>query len=248
MPGGLTTRFQPIVSLHTSRPAVLALEALTRGPSGSRFERADALFAHARQCNLEAEVDRACIATALETVQQYGLTQDLFLNIHPETLRRDRGFPLFASAVASRCGVAMNRLTFELVERGRNMVDGSIRAALGALTSAGSRIALDDFGGGLSDHAVLRQCEPDFVKIDGELLRAARRSSAERQLLDSVVRACAGRGASVIAEGIEDVWDLEIASRGGITLAQGYFLGRPMPAAAIADGWLAAGAAAGSPA
>jgi len=230
----LRTQFQPIVSLHLGRPAVWALEVLTRGPVGSRYEAADVLFGQARQLNLEPEVDRACIATALEAVSEANLTHNLFINAHPATLQRDRGFARFLSQTARRCGVCLDRITIELVERGRNGVDLALQSGLAALRDLGVRFALDDFGTGLADHAVLVECSPDYVKIDGALFRAARRSRAERQLLESVVKSCAARGAEPIAEGIEDVWDLEMAVAGGIALAQGYFLGRPVSAAAVA--------------
>ena len=232
--GALSTRFQPIVSLQLGEPAVWALECLTRGAAGTPYEAADCLFSEARRLNLEPEIDRACIATALETVAATGLQHDLFINAHPATVQQDRSFARFLRQTADRCGVRLGRITVELVERGRGEVDTALLHGLHRLRAAGVRIALDDFGTGMADHVVLRDCAPDFVKIDGTLFRAARRSRAERQLLESVVSGCVARGAEPIAEGIEDVWDMEMATAGGITLAQGYFLGRPVTAEAVA--------------
>jgi EAL domain-containing protein (putative c-di-GMP-specific phosphodiesterase class I) len=237
LPGALQTRFQPIVDLQLGKPSLWALECLTRGPEGSQYESAEVLFCQARRLNLEPEIDRACIATALETASAAMLPHPLFINVHPATLERDRGFGKFLLSTARRCGITMDRITVEVVERGRNSVDDALLSGLAALRAIGARIALDDFGTGIADHVVLRDCAPDYLKIDGALFRAARRSRAERQLLDSVVRTCAARGAAAIAEGIEDVWDLDMAIAGGITLAQGFFLGRPQPAAAIAGRW-----------
>jgi len=235
--GALRTRFQPIVSLQLGRPAVWALECLTRGPVGSRYEAADSLFGEARRLNLEPEMDRACIATALETAAEAGLGHSLFINAHPVTLQRDKGFVRFLRQTAQRCGIALERVTIELIERGRGEVDVTLLQGLKLLRDAGVRIALDDFGGGIAEQVVLRDCAPDFLKIDGALFRAARRSRAERVQLDTLVNACIARGAEPIAEGIEDVWDLEMAAAGGIRLAQGYFLGRPVTADAVAGQW-----------
>ena len=235
--GALRTRFQPIVSLQLGRPAVWALECLTRGPVGSRYEAADNMFGEARRLDLEPEVDRACIATALETAAEAGLAHDLFVNAHPVTLRRDKGFARFLRQTAQRCGIALERVTVELIERGRDEVDVLLLQGLQLLRGAGVRIALDDFGAGKADHQVLCDCAPDFLKIDGALFRAARRSRAERVQLDVLLNTCIARGAEPIAEGIEDVWDLEMAAAGGIRLAQGYFLGRPVTADAVAGQW-----------
>src|SRR5262245_39818253 len=107
LPGALVTHFQPIVNLQLGRPALWALECLTRGPAGSRYESADVLFSQARALNLEPEVDRACIATALETVSAAELPHRLFINVHPATLERDRGFGRFLATTARRCGITL---------------------------------------------------------------------------------------------------------------------------------------------
>lgn len=231
-PGALSTRFQPIADVRGDRPEAWAVECLTYRAGDERFPDADTLFRGARRWSLEAEVDRACVATLLETVQRLDLRCHLFLNVHPETLRRDPRFAEFLALTATRCGVACARLTVEIVEHGRYLVDAALRAALAKLGALGVRIALDDFGAGVCDYQMLRECRPQYVKIDGHLIRAARRLPGERQLLASVTRAV-GSSAAIIAEGIEDAIDVETAREMGIGLVQGYAIGRPVPGEAL---------------
>jgi len=226
-PGAIATLFQPIVYLGGQVSEVWAVECLTRGRADTMFGDADALFRRARRENLEVEVDRACVATALETAQRRRVQTNLFLNVHPETLRRDARFPAFLAATAERCRVALTRVTLELVEYGRHLVDGALRRALGSLRASGARIALDDFGRGPCDHQMLRDCQPHFLKLDGHLLRAARRFPAERRLVAAVLDAVRDRGIVPIAEGIEQPADLDLARTMGVRLVQGYLIAGP---------------------
>ncbi len=226
-PGAISTLFQPIVDLSGGVVEVWAVECLARGPARTTFDDAETLFRRARRENLEVEIDRACVATALETAQRRRIAARLFLNVHPETLRRDRRFPAFLALTAERCEVALTRVTVELVEYGRHLVDTSLRRALWAVRESGARIALDDFGRGPCDHQMLRDCEPHFLKLDGHLLRAARRFPSERRLVAAVLDAVQERGIVPIAEGIEQHADLELAQSMGVRLVQGYLIARP---------------------
>jgi EAL domain-containing protein (putative c-di-GMP-specific phosphodiesterase class I) len=66
------------------------------------------------------------------------------------------------------------------------------------------------------------------VKLDGNLLRWARRSSAARQVLECAVTDAAIRGSEVIAEGMEEEADLALADALGIRHVQGYAIARPL--------------------
>jgi diguanylate cyclase (GGDEF)-like protein len=99
---------------------------------------------------------------------------------------------------------------------------------LQALKAMGVRISLDDFGTGYSSLSQLRSFPFDRVKID--------RSFADDT---AVVRAVAALGASLgmrtTAEGVETAAQLERIRAEGCTEAQGYLLGRPVPAAELAE-------------
>jgi EAL domain-containing protein (putative c-di-GMP-specific phosphodiesterase class I) len=233
-PCSLITRFQPIVDARSSRGRIWAVECLTRGPEGTPFAQAGALFAEARRRGLEPEIDRACVSAALSTVAQAGVPFDLFLNVHPETLRRDRGFVEFLSAAARRAAVASERLTIEVIEYGRDVVDHALHVALNRLRALGVRIALDDFGVDAANDRLLRTCAFDFAKVDGTLIRGARQSSLTRRRLGALVDRIVASGATVIAEGLEAEADAVAVAGLGIPLAQGHLLGRPVSAEMLA--------------
>jgi EAL domain-containing protein (putative c-di-GMP-specific phosphodiesterase class I) len=227
----LTMTFQPILAVTRQPPAALAMEALARGPAGTPYECPAALFAAARQAGTVEQLDRLCVQQALADAALAGAGLPLFLNVHPATLRDDLGFPSFLVASAWRSGIAPERLTVEILEhvRAGERDSGQILAALAVLRAVGVRIAVDDVSGP-ADALRAEAFAPDYYKLDAALLHDARHDVCARDLIRAITqRAGADR---VIAEGVEDATDLEIVRGAGITMAQGFFLGRPAPAAA----------------
>lgn len=246
MPGALQTVFQPIVRCGVGGWVLHALECLTRGPAGTPYARASTLFAAAHRRRLETEVDRACLTTALETVAHNRIEADLFLNVHQVTLVSDGEFSEFLAATAARNGISPTRLTIEVIEQGRDCLTAAVVPAVQRLKTLGVRVALDDFGAAATDSQALDLCafRPDLVKVDGELFRTASRWPNALRRLSAVVRQARRQLVAVVAEGVERVADLQLASHLGIELVQGHHVCKPLPAdrAACAAAMLNAGA------
>src|SRR4051812_3338112 len=90
-PGSITPVFQPIVNTAGS-VHLHGLEALSRGPRGTHLESADVMFDYVRLKGVEAEVDRRCIALALEAACELDVETRLSFNVHAKTLACDAAF------------------------------------------------------------------------------------------------------------------------------------------------------------
>ncbi|WP_343893478.1 putative bifunctional diguanylate cyclase/phosphodiesterase, partial [Craurococcus roseus] len=125
-------------------------------------------------------------------------------------------------------GLPRHRLELELTESALLRHGDATLDQLRALKRLGAQVSLDDFGTGYSSLTQLRSFPFDRVKID--------RSFAEDA---AVVRAVAALGASLgmrtTAEGVETPAQLRRLREDGCTEAQGYLLGRPVPAAALPE-------------
>jgi EAL domain-containing protein (putative c-di-GMP-specific phosphodiesterase class I) len=231
--GSVTPLFQPIVEVGSSTPQrVVAVEALSRGPRDTAFENPVALFAAARRIGIVAQLDQLCIETALQSARRLPKGLVVFLNVHPATLCGDCGFPAFIAGAAERHGILPSRLALEVLEHAR--VDGSacgqLLASLDVLRDMGVRLAVDDVGATPDDLCRALSLRPEYLKVEGTVVRGARTDRTMRALLHTIAERAAGAGARVVAEGIEEADDLEVAADAGITLAQGYLLGRPVVA------------------
>ena len=70
---------------------------------------------------------------------------------------------------------------------------------------------------------------PDFVKIDGELVKGIDQNLLRRSLVASIARVCRDLGIPVVAEGIETASEGEAAVDAGCELLQGFLIGRAAP-------------------
>ncbi|HEV8411049.1 MAG TPA: EAL domain-containing protein [Gemmatimonadaceae bacterium] len=231
IPGALHTMFQPIVRFGANGWTVQALECLTRGPAGTRFEDAVALFSAGRKLGRSAILDHACVTTALETVAEMDIRFPLYLNVDAETLIEEPAFPTFLAAMAAGCEVPWHHVTLEITEHARGLDIDRLANAVRRLHELEMRVAFDDFGSGEVDERALEACNPDIVKIEGPLLNAARDSYDARQLLERVVALARRGGATIVAEGLERPSDLFVAAQLGIPLFQGNLLCAPLQAA-----------------
>jgi EAL domain-containing protein (putative c-di-GMP-specific phosphodiesterase class I) len=95
------------------------------------------------------------------------------------------------------------------------------------LRELGFRLAVDDLGAGYSGNINLAVLEPEFVKIDGALVRGADRDTERRDLIRSIVKLCGKLGAQVIAEGVETASERDVLVALGCDALQGFVFARP---------------------
>ena len=133
--------------------------------------------------------------------------------------------------VLSLHGAAPSLLCLELTETALLTQEDTAVGNLEILRAAGMNIALDDFGTGFSSLAYLRRLPVTLLKIDRTFISRAGGDPADSALAGAIVRMGHELGMTVLAEGIETSAELMHAKLLGCDLGQGFFLGRPMPAA-----------------
>jgi diguanylate cyclase (GGDEF)-like protein/PAS domain S-box-containing protein len=97
------------------------------------------------------------------------------------------------------------------------------------MASLGCKFALDDFGAGFGSFYYLKHLLFDYVKIDGEFVANCHRSSIDRTILRSIVGIARDLGKQSIAEFVAERAILDVVRTEGVDLAQGYFIGEPVP-------------------
>jgi EAL domain-containing protein (putative c-di-GMP-specific phosphodiesterase class I) len=230
-PGTLKALVQPIVEIHASGSRLHGVECLMRGPDKSNLRRADILFCYVRKKNAEAAIDRACVSAALEASQPLPENVRISINVHASSLANDQGFLPFLAAQASKYSLSPTRLTLEVVEHTPAFNGAAFQQALEHLRQMGVRIALDDIGLGSSNYKMMLDCRPDYFKIDKYLIQGCHKDFHRKAVVKSVLTLAQSLGSYVVAEGVEDVNDLETVVDLGIDLLQGYLFGKPMTVA-----------------
>ncbi|MGI4861266.1 MAG: putative bifunctional diguanylate cyclase/phosphodiesterase [Janthinobacterium lividum] len=137
----------------------------------------------------------------------------------------------------ARFGVPAAMLEIEITEETAMDVE-AVQGKLATLGAAGIRIAIDDFGVGFSSLASLRHRQVQRVKIDRSFVSNLTDTPDNRVLVEAVLNLGRSLHLDIVAEGVECVEDLHILRALGCETMQGYYLARPMPAAAIMP-WIA---------
>ena len=216
---GMWMAYQPIVEFSKRKP--LAYEALLRTTAAEVKGPGDVLDLAektGRLFDLGRAVRRA-VALDLPTL---AADTDVFVNLHPDDLEDPElyqlGSPLTAFAP---------RVVLEITERASVAHDEDLLTHIEALRALGYRVAVDDLGAGYSGLTLLARVQPEFVKLDGSLVRDIDSSAVNQMVVAAVVGLSARMGLRVIAEAIETAQEFAMLRVLGVDLLQGYFFARP---------------------
>ena len=207
--------FQPVMNI-TGR-TVVGYEALTRFADGTPPDRR---FAEAAAVGLGLELETATLAAALAAARDLPAGCWLSLNASPELiLQRDLLTELFNAR-------GRRTIILEVTEHAAVEDYVALREAV-AVLGQGIEIAVDDAGAGFASLRHVIELRPEYVKLDIGLIRGVDQDDARRALVAGMVHFAMETGCDLIAEGIETEEELDALRKLGITLGQGFLLGRP---------------------
>ncbi len=215
--------FQPIVDLLSDQ--AVAVEALARF-NAIPIRPPDMWFADARRAGLGLELEMLAVTRALEQLGGLPDTLSVTINAGPETI-------VSSQLRRALLDLPARRIVLELTEHTAFDDYPALAGTLMALRRAGIRIAVDDAGSGYSSLTHILQLAPDFIKLDRELVTGIDVDPVRRALVTSLVTFAGDTGAEILAEGVETKDELQAVRRLGVRYAQGYYLGRPVPLAAL---------------
>jgi EAL domain-containing protein (putative c-di-GMP-specific phosphodiesterase class I) len=159
------------------------------------------------------------------------------VNVSPRTLL-DRELVDTVAAALRETGLGGADLKLEITETAIMVDPVAALHVLDQLAAMGVGLSIDDFGTGYSSLAYLRRLPVGEIKIDRSFVQHMAREDGDRAIVRSTIELAANLGLSVVAEGVEDGQTLEELARLGCDQAQGYFIGRPVPAPQL-SAWLA---------
>jgi EAL domain-containing protein (putative c-di-GMP-specific phosphodiesterase class I) len=227
--GEVWVAYQPKLDLATRR--IIGAEALARwthpekGPIAAS-EFVAAAEQHDRIGKLTDFVLAKAVAAAAQINKRNG-DFDIAVNLSARLLS-DKGFTLRLSALLARHGLAPQHLTLELTETAALTGSGDGIEMITRLRDLGIRIAIDDYGTGLSTLDYLKKIPANEIKIDQSFVKGMVDNRSDRLMVQSTIGLAHSLDRKVVAEGVEqrDILDLLITM--GCDIAQGFAIGRPM--------------------
>ena len=229
---------QPMVVL-SARPGTADLwEVLLRlVESDGDLVGPDAFISAADRFGLMGAIDRWVIDTAiafLATDLRARPAVGLAINLSSNSIN-DSGMADYVDSRLDRYGIAPHRLCFEFAETltARNV--GNAATLARDLKALGARVALDDFGAGLSSFAHLKALPADFLKIDGSFVRDMLDSPVDAAFVAAAQTAGRTMGIETVGEYAHTAAVVDRLRELGVDRAQGYAFGEPQPLDVIGD-------------
>ena len=232
-----TPWYQPKVDLATGR--IVGFEALLRcvRTDGSILMPGEiaAAFEHSE---LGRAITERMLAQVLADCRQW---QDQGVDIGhvainvPGVELHDPSFPDRLLAQLRDSGVAPTSIELEVTESvflGRDAE--VVERGLHRLSDAGISIALDDFGTGYASLSHLKQFPIDIIKIDQRFVRDLETDPDDAAIVRTVLNLAYSLGIRTVAEGVENMRQLDYLRAGGCHYGQGFHFGAAIPARDVA--------------
>ncbi|MEL6440793.1 MAG: EAL domain-containing protein [Cyanobacteria bacterium J06621_8] len=174
-------------------------------------------------------VDRWVLEATLNCYQEYFAPgQDLVsINLSGASINDER-FTNFALDLIQNSNVPGDCLCFEITETTAITQIHHAQKFITAMKALGVKFALDDFGSGLSSLTYLKHLSIDYLKIDGNLVKAIANEEFERAIVNSINEVAHLMGIKTIAEFVETDQILKYLGEISIDYAQGYITGKPI--------------------
>jgi Amt family ammonium transporter len=237
-----------IQSIHSlgEEPTVLGHEVLMRMREGDGIVGPDKFLAAAKRYHLMPALDRWVLGTALRslTAAAAGLIDEgwVSLNVSSQSFQ-NQSFREFLVEQLSASGVSLESICIELRESSAAHNMREAEALIHSLHELGAKVALDDFGRGLSSLAYLRTLPVQYIKIDGDLVRRVATDRLAESMVSGITQAAATLKIDTIAEHVETEEIADKLRELGVSYGQGYYFSQPV---AIPSGYDDVALAAGS--
>lgn len=189
----------------------------------------------AERSDLVQQVDRWVFAQAAELLARHveaGHDISLSVNMSGRSLEDPQLLPDLAEILA-HTPIPPARLVVEITETAAIEDLEQAEQVAAGLRALGCELALDDFGAGFACLVYAKRLNFDYLKIDGEFIRALADDPTDELVVRLVVEIARGLGAKTVAESVGDDATVELLRRLGVDYGQGFHLGRPAPLADI---------------
>ena len=232
--GELRLVYQPIVNLATRR--LEGVEALLRWQHPELGAVSPAEFIPlAEKSGVIVEIGQWVLHQACLQIKAWADAghADIFVAVNVSARQIRRGLKQQVDAALALSGADPRMLEIEITEH--SMVEDieSNVAQIASLGAMGIRVAVDDFGTGLSSLAYLKRLPINKLKIDRTFVKDLPHSKDDATIALAIISLAHSLELTVVAEGVETEEQRRMLATQGCDAAQGYLFSRPVEASEI---------------
>jgi len=219
---GIVPYFQPIIDNKTDK--IVKFESLSRLiDADGIIHSPDHFIAVAKTIKVYDKITMTIIEKSFEVFAKH--TYDFSINLSFEDIINPEMYSFIIEKLKnSHMG---DRVTFELLESERVNDFDKVKRFFNEIKRYGAKVAIDDFGSGFSNFSYIMKLQPDFLKIDGSLIRELDHDKNARIAVESIVDFAQKMHIQTVAEFVHSSTVLSAVKALGIDYSQGYFIDKP---------------------
>jgi predicted signal transduction protein with EAL and GGDEF domain len=224
--------YQPIVSLVTNRP--VGFEALIRWQHPRQgLIGPDQFLNVAEETEMILPIGRWVLNEACRQMRvwhtRWPVTPPLSVSVNVSGKQLiEAGFVNHVRACLLTTGLEPRDLKLEITESAIMTDPDTAASQLDRLRSLGVGVSLDDFGTGYSSLSYLRQFPIDTLKIDRSFLQQATSDDKGTEIVRAIVTLAHSLSMDLVAEGVEELQQVDRMRSLGCENCQGYYFSRPL--------------------
>lgn len=156
------------------------------------------------------------------------------VNLSPRQCQQN-DFTDTIKGILARVGLPPHLLTLELTEG--MLLESSEKniVLMQSLKEMGLNLSLDDFGTGFSSLSYLTQMPIDSLKIDRSFVKKILQDKTPEVIAASIIGLAQKLNMEVVAEGVEEIEQINLLSALGCKIFQGYYYSKPLETDAFAN-------------
>jgi predicted signal transduction protein with EAL and GGDEF domain/FixJ family two-component response regulator len=166
----------------------------------------------------------------------FGFADSIAVNLPSRLFERTDLVEYIHNAVTTY-GVPHHAIELEITETGLMKDLQNVIPSLHRLNEIGVEISIDDFGTGYSSLAYLTALPISELKIDRSFIRDLGMTPQSSAVVTAIIALARSLGLRVVAEGVENLRQMEVLHRLGCGVMQGFLFSKPQPPEDI-ETWL----------
>jgi len=226
----LVLHYQPKIDVRSAR--MVGAEALMRWQRGHTLVPPGDFIPLAEETGLIVPLSEWALREAARQAKiwsvNFGFADAIAVNLPNRMFERSDLVEHIHQSV-SQYGVPHRAIQLEITETGLMKDLQNVIPSLHRLTEIGVEISIDDFGTGYSSLAYLTTLPISELKIDRSFVRDLGITPQSSAVVTAIIALARSLGLRVIAEGVENLRQMEVLHRLGCGVMQGFLFSRPIP-------------------
>ena len=216
--------FQPIVDNKTGE--IEKFEVLARlDTSKDQYLSPGIFLPVAKESKYYRDITKTIVRKSIETIIDKNV--NLSINFSIEDILDKVVIDYFLGLVKDNPQVA-SKITVELLESESIQNYKEIYKFVEGIKKYGMKLAIDDFGAGYSNFSHVVNLRPDFVKIDGSLIKNIHKDPYSKIIVSTIVDFSKKLDIKTVAEFVSSVEIYKVIRELDIDYSQGFFVGKPL--------------------